>query len=52
MQLKYGVSVQVWPSGHATDTEEALAFTELHGIKCLVEEFPLEDANKAFGKIT
>jgi D-arabinose 1-dehydrogenase-like Zn-dependent alcohol dehydrogenase len=49
-QLKYALSVQVWPSGHATDSEEAIAFTELHGINCMVEEFPLEKANEAFGE--
>ncbi|KAL4940535.1 hypothetical protein BDV06DRAFT_196355 [Aspergillus oleicola] len=46
--LKYGTSVQVWPSGHATDSEDAIAFTELHGIDCMVEKFPLEEANRAF----
>ena len=50
-QLKYGLSVQVWPSGHANDSEEAIAFTELHNIDCRVEEFPLEKANEAFGKL-
>ncbi|KAL4919168.1 chaperonin 10-like protein [Aspergillus aurantiobrunneus] len=46
--LKYGASVQVWPSGHASDSEDAIAFTDLHDINCLVEEFPLKDADKAF----
>jgi tagatose-1,6-bisphosphate aldolase non-catalytic subunit AgaZ/GatZ len=40
-QLKYVLSVQVWPSGHATDPEDAIAFTEMHNINCMVEEFPL-----------
>ncbi|PYI03846.1 putative alcohol dehydrogenase [Aspergillus sclerotiicarbonarius CBS 121057] len=47
IMLKYGVSVQVWPCGHATDTEDAIAFTELQNINCMVEEFPLEKANEA-----
>ncbi|KAF7115478.1 hypothetical protein CNMCM5793_002436 [Aspergillus hiratsukae] len=46
--LKYALSVQVWPSGHATDSEEAIAFTELQDINCMVEEFPLEKANEAY----
>ncbi|KAF7158167.1 hypothetical protein CNMCM5623_002833 [Aspergillus felis] len=46
--LKYGLSVQVWPSGHATDSEDAIAFTELHNINCMVEEFPLQTANEAY----
>lgn len=37
-----------FPSGHALDSEEAIAFTKLHGIKCLVEKFPLKDAQKAY----
>lgn len=37
-----------FPSGHALDCEEAIAFTKLHGIKCMVERFPLEEAQKAF----
>ncbi|RAK84160.1 putative alcohol dehydrogenase [Aspergillus costaricaensis CBS 115574] len=47
VMLKYGISVQVWPCGHATDTEDAIAFAELQGINCMVEEFPLERANEA-----
>ena len=42
------VSVAGYPSGHAIDSEEAIAFTKLHGIKCLVESFPLPDAEKAY----
>lgn len=41
-------SVAGYPSGHALDSEEAIAFTKLHDIKCLVEPFPLKDAQKAF----
>ena len=42
--------MQVWPSGHATDSEDAIAFTELQDINCMVEEFPLDKANEAYGK--
>jgi len=42
------VSVCGFPSGHALDSEEAIAFTKLHGIRCLVEKFPLKDAQKAY----
>jgi D-arabinose 1-dehydrogenase-like Zn-dependent alcohol dehydrogenase len=41
-------SVAGYPSGHALDSEEAIAFTKLHDIKCLVEPFPLKDAQKAY----
>jgi len=37
-----------FPSGHALDSEEAIAFTQLHDIHCMVEKFKLEDAQKAF----
>lgn len=41
-------SVSGFPSGHALDCEEAIAFTKLHGIRCLVEKFPLKDVQKAY----
>lgn len=41
--------MQVWPCGHATDAEETIAFTELENINCMVEKFPLERAQDAFG---
>ncbi|KAK6583449.1 hypothetical protein PZA11_004525 [Diplocarpon coronariae] len=40
-------SVCGFPSGHALDSEETIAFTQLHGIKCMIERFPLKDAQKA-----
>ncbi|KAH8678357.1 dehydrogenase [Xylariales sp. PMI_506] len=46
--LKYGVSVQSWPGGHAGDSADAIAFTELHNIDCVVEKFPLSEAQAAY----
>ncbi|KAJ5441175.1 hypothetical protein N7491_003581 [Penicillium cf. griseofulvum] len=43
-----GKSIWSWPSGHATDSEDAIAFADLHGIDCLIKEFPLEQCNEAF----
>ncbi|KXG50995.1 Polyketide synthase, enoylreductase [Penicillium griseofulvum] len=43
-----GKSIWSWPSGHATDSEDAIAFADLHGIDCMVKEFPLEQCNEAF----
>lgn len=37
-----------FPSGHALDSEEAVAFTKLHNIKCMVEKFSLQDVQQAF----
>lgn len=45
MVLK-GLSFCGWPSGHARDCEEAIAFAEELGVKCMVESFPLKDANE------
>ncbi|KAK2752090.1 hypothetical protein FQN55_007978 [Onygenales sp. PD_40] len=47
--LHGGNSVHAWPSGHATDSREAIEFAELQGVNCLIEEFPLEKANEAYG---
>lgn len=44
-----GLSVTSWPCGHAADSEDAIAFTELENINCMVEKFPLDIANEAFG---
>ncbi|KAI0429014.1 GroES-like protein [Xylaria sp. FL1042] len=43
-----GLSVQSWPCGTATDSEDAIRFTELMDIDCMVEKFPLAKANEAF----
>jgi len=47
MVLK-NLSVHGWPSGNANDSEETIGFTKSHGIKCLIEKFPLSEAPKAF----
>ena len=41
------LSVCGWPSGHALDSEEAIAFAQTHGVKCMIEKFPLDKANEA-----
>ena len=42
-----GISVSGWPSGHALDSEEAIAFAQRQGVKCMIEKFPLEKAQEA-----
>ena len=42
-----GVSVSGWPAGHALDSEEAISFSQTHGVKCMIEKFKLDDAAKA-----
>lgn len=46
--LMKGASVSSYPSGHALDAEETISFTQLHGVRCMVEKFPLADAQKAW----
>jgi D-arabinose 1-dehydrogenase-like Zn-dependent alcohol dehydrogenase len=43
-----GVSIHGWPSGHAIDSEDAIAFAQRQGVKCIVETYPLEKVNDAF----
>ena len=47
-----GLSVHGWPSGHAKNSEDAIAFAEKHGVKCLVEKFPLANGHEAFDRMT
>ena len=41
------ISITGWGVGHAGDSEEFIAFARMHGIKCLVERFPLDKAQEA-----
>jgi D-arabinose 1-dehydrogenase-like Zn-dependent alcohol dehydrogenase len=45
--LHKAISIQGWPSGHPLDSEETFQFSRHHGINCMVETYPLEEANKA-----
>ncbi|KAH9930175.1 GroES-like protein [Amylocystis lapponica] len=42
------LTVRGWPFGSAADSEACIRFVRVHGIKTLVERFPLEQAQKAF----
>jgi len=50
LQLRYGLSIQSWPCGVPTDSEEAIEFAELENIDCMIEKFSLANANDAFGR--
>lgn len=43
--------VQGWPSGTATDSTDAVAFAQKHGIKPMIEKFPLDDAQAAYERM-
>lgn len=45
-------SVHGFPSGHARDSEEAIDFAETHGVKCMIEKFPLNNVQEAFDHMT
>lgn len=40
--------VSGWPSGAAIDSEDTLKFSEMTGVKAMVEVFPLEKAQEAY----
>ncbi|CAG8203980.1 unnamed protein product [Penicillium salamii] len=52
LMIPRGLSVHAWPSGHALDSEEAIQFTELQGVNCMVETFPLDKAKEAYEAMT
>jgi D-arabinose 1-dehydrogenase-like Zn-dependent alcohol dehydrogenase len=49
--IQKGLSIVAWPSGHALDSEEAVAFARTHDVNCMVEKFSLEQANEALEKM-
>jgi D-arabinose 1-dehydrogenase-like Zn-dependent alcohol dehydrogenase len=46
-----GKSIVGWPSGTAIDSEDAVAFSVLTGVRPRVERFPLEQAEEAFSRV-
>lgn len=50
--IQQGLSVCGWPSGHALDCEEAIEFAQVHGVKCLVERFPMKEVTEATTHMT
>lgn len=49
--IQKGLSIVAWPSGHALDCEEAIAFAENHDVGVMVEKFSLDQANEALQKM-
>jgi D-arabinose 1-dehydrogenase-like Zn-dependent alcohol dehydrogenase len=43
--------IQGWPSGNPIDSEETLRFCVLHGVRAMIEKFPLQQAQVAFDKM-
>ncbi len=43
--------VQGWASGIPTDSEDTLRFSELTGVRPMIEKFPLDRANEAYARM-
>ena len=42
------LSIRGWPSGTAQDSEDTLEFASVSGVKCRIEKFSLDEAQKAY----
>lgn len=49
--LLSGRSIAGWPSGSAIDSEDAMSFSTLTGVRPRIEKFPLEEAEQAFARM-
>ncbi len=45
------ISIQGWPSGAPKDSEDTLNFCALTGVRPMIEEFPLEEAGRAYQRM-
>ena len=43
--------IQGWPSGIPTDSEDTLRFSELTGVRPMIETYPLEKAGEAYARM-
>ncbi|EFE45129.1 hypothetical protein TRV_00067 [Trichophyton verrucosum HKI 0517] len=46
--ITVNTGLMCWPSGHATDSEDAIEFTKLENINCMMEKFPLAKVQEAY----
>jgi D-arabinose 1-dehydrogenase-like Zn-dependent alcohol dehydrogenase len=44
-------SSQGWPSGIPTDSEDTLRFSEMTGVRPMIEKYPLEKASEAYARM-
>jgi D-arabinose 1-dehydrogenase-like Zn-dependent alcohol dehydrogenase len=49
--LLSGKTVAGWPSGSAIDSEDAMSFSALTGVRPRIEKFKLDQAEQAFAKV-
>jgi D-arabinose 1-dehydrogenase-like Zn-dependent alcohol dehydrogenase len=51
-QLIFGRrSLQGWPSGIPTDSEDTLCFAEMTGVRAMIERYPLEKAAEGYARM-
>jgi D-arabinose 1-dehydrogenase-like Zn-dependent alcohol dehydrogenase len=51
-QLIFGRrSLQGWPSGIPTDSEDTLRFAEMTGVRPMIEKYPLAKAAEAYARM-
>lgn len=43
--------VQGWPSGTPTDSEDTLRFSEMTGVRAMIEKYPLEKAAEGYARM-
>ena len=52
VQLIFGVrAIQGWAAGTPADSEDTLRFSELTGVRAMVETYPLEKAGEAYARM-
>ena len=49
--LLSGRTVAGWPSGSAIDSEDAMKFSQVTGVRPRIEKFPLVEAEKAYARM-
>jgi D-arabinose 1-dehydrogenase-like Zn-dependent alcohol dehydrogenase len=52
VQLIFGVrAIQGWAAGTPADSEDTLRFSELTGVRAMIETYPLEKAVEAYARM-
>jgi D-arabinose 1-dehydrogenase-like Zn-dependent alcohol dehydrogenase len=52
VQLIFGVrAIQGWAAGTPADSEDTLRFSELTGVRAMIETYPLEKAGEAYARM-
>jgi D-arabinose 1-dehydrogenase-like Zn-dependent alcohol dehydrogenase len=44
-------SIKAWPSGTCVDSENAMAFSSMTGVRAMIETLPLEQAPAAYERM-